>query len=149
MIEHHRMRVLITGTDAEQRSLVVGEEHVELNSLPDNSGFWFGNVFETIAVPPSARPRGHGEYLDVGLAPGLVRWQIIDYAPGESYPMHHTDTVDFDLVLQGSIELALDDGAHLLHAGDGVVVTGVDHAWAAGPDGARLSVIFLGTPAPA
>jgi quercetin dioxygenase-like cupin family protein len=149
MIEHHRMRVLITGTDAERRSVLVGEEYVELNSVPGSSGFWFGQVFETTSTPPPARQPGQGDHLEVGLAPGLVRWQVIDYEPGQSYPMHHTDTVDFDVVLQGSIELTLDDGTHILQAGDGVVIAGVDHAWAAGPDGARLSVLFVGTPPPA
>jgi quercetin dioxygenase-like cupin family protein len=149
MIPHHQMRVLITGQDAERRSIVVGEEHVALSSLADNPGFWFGNVFETTSSPPPARQPGHGHHLDVGVAPGVVRWQIIDYAPEQGYPMHHTDTVDFDVVLQGSIKLTLDDGAHMLQAGDGVVITGVDHAWTAGPDGARLSVMFVGTPPPA
>jgi quercetin dioxygenase-like cupin family protein len=62
--------------------------------------------------------------------------------------MHHTDTVDIDIVLDGSIELTLDDGVHVLQAGDGAVIRGVDHAWRAGSEGARLSVIFIGTPPP-
>jgi len=48
------------------------------------------------------------------------------------------------IVLSGSIELILDDGEHPLVAGDHVVVTGVDHAWRAGPDGCRISIISLG-----
>jgi quercetin dioxygenase-like cupin family protein len=143
------MRVVITGVDADGRSCVVGEERIELGSDATAPGFWFGEVYETASVPPPARPNGRGDRLEVGLAPGLVRWQVIDFQPGVTYPMHHTDTVDFDLVLRGSVELHLDDGVHTLHAGDGAVVNGVDHAWAAGPDGARLSVLFVGTPPPA
>jgi hypothetical protein len=33
---------------------------------------------------------------------------------------------------------------HPLAAGDSVVVTGVDHAWRAGPDGWRLSITTIG-----
>ncbi len=36
----------------------------------------------------------------------------------------------------------------LLVAGDLVVLAGVDHAWRAGPDGARLSAVLIGTPPP-
>lgn len=69
---------------------------------------------------------------------------IIEYGPGVTFPMHHTDTVDFDIVLSGSVELILDDGVHRLASGDSVVVTGVDHGWRAGPDGCRLSVVAIG-----
>jgi len=146
MAEQHGMRVLLTGADAEGRSCVVGEETVTLDAVPGSSGFWFGDVVETTATPPPAGPAQRGEHLELGLAPGVVRWQVIDYPEGQNYPMHHTDTVDFDTVLRGRIELTLDDGAHVLEAGDGAVINGVDHAWAAGPDGARLSVISIGTP---
>jgi hypothetical protein len=62
--------------------------------------------------------------------------------------MHQTDTLDFDLVVAGSMDLVLDDGPHHLGVNDCVVVTGVDHAWRAGPDGCTLSVFLLGTPPP-
>jgi quercetin dioxygenase-like cupin family protein len=84
--------------------------------------------------------------MDVGVPPGTICWLLMDYAAGERQGMHHTDTVDLDLVLEGSIELILDDGAHPLVAGDGVVVNGIDHGWHAGPEGARMSVTFLGSP---
>jgi quercetin dioxygenase-like cupin family protein len=144
--EQHEMRVLITGVDAEGRSCVVGEERVVLGSDPASSGFWFGSLFETTSAPPPARPPGRGEDLDIGLAPGVVRWQVIDYPEGPSYPVHHTDSVDLDIVLEGTIELTLDDGVHVLQVGEGAVINGVDHTWAGGPGGARLSAICIGTP---
>jgi uncharacterized cupin superfamily protein len=44
--------------------------------------------------------------------------------------MHHSDSVDFSIVLEGTVDLILDDGTHRLGPGDGVVMNGVDHAWA-------------------
>jgi quercetin dioxygenase-like cupin family protein len=140
------MRVLITGVVADGRSSVIGETDLTVDSLSTDPEFWFANIFETTSTPPPPRPAGHGHELEVGLTPGLVRWQVIDYAPEKSYPMHHTDTVDIDIVLDGSIQLTVDDGSHWLRAGDGAVINGVDHAWKAGPEGARLSVVFIGTP---
>jgi quercetin dioxygenase-like cupin family protein len=62
--------------------------------------------------------------------------------------MHYTDTVDFDVVLSGSVESILDDGAHLLTVGDSAVVTGVDHGWRAGPEGCRLNLMTIGVSPP-
>jgi quercetin dioxygenase-like cupin family protein len=69
---------------------------------------------------------------------------VVQYQPGAVYPRHQTPTVDFDSVLAGSIELLLDDGAHLLEVGDCVVVNGVDHGWRAGDQGVAMAVLMLG-----
>ena len=109
-------------------------------------GISVGGVFHTDTNPPPARPAGHGEFRDLGVAPGLVRWMIVGFDPGAFFDLHHTDTIDLDIVVDGTLELTLEDGAHQLVAGDAVVVTGVDHGWRAGPDGCRLSVTVIGTP---
>lgn len=54
---------------------------------------------------------------------------VIEYAAGAEFSMHHTDTVDFDVALSGSVELILGDGAHPFAVGD---------AWCAGPAMAQL-----------
>jgi len=57
--------------------------------------------------------------------PGLIQAFEAD-APG----MHTTDTVDYDIVLDGEVWLELDDGAEtLLRQGDIVVQCGTRHAW--------------------
>jgi hypothetical protein len=60
--------------------------------------------------------------------------------------MHHTDTIDFDTIIFGEVDILLDDGPHHLVPGDCVVVKGVDHAWLAGPEGCTSSVVVIGTP---
>ncbi|MDV3258240.1 MAG: cupin domain-containing protein, partial [Sphingomonas sp.] len=43
---------------------------------------------------------------------------------------HATSTLDFIVVLTGTLELELDDGARtLLNAGDAAVLNGVRHRW--------------------
>jgi len=80
--------------------------------------------------------------------PGHTHWVVSRWSPHEEAATHHSDTIDLDVVLEGSINLQLDDGHHHLVPGDCVVITGVDHAWKAGPDGCTLSVVLLGTPPP-
>jgi quercetin dioxygenase-like cupin family protein len=73
---------------------------------------------------------------------------VVHFPPGASSELHHTDTVDYDVVLAGSIDLILDGGNHRLEAGDCTVITGIDHNWQAGPDGCTLSVTLLGSTPP-
>ncbi|UXA17162.1 cupin domain-containing protein [Mycobacterium sp. SMC-4] len=140
------MRTLITGTDAAGRSCVVSDGELTLDELAP--GFAMGVPYATTASPPPARPAGSAPLIDQGIAPGLVRWMVVDLGAGSETPMHHTDTLDLQTVMSGTVELILDDGAHPLEPGDLVVLTGVDHAWRAGPDGCQLSAVLVGTPSP-
>jgi quercetin dioxygenase-like cupin family protein len=74
-------------------------------------------------------------------APGLLRYMDLS-DPG----MHTTDTIDFEVVLEGTVVLELDDGAKVtLHAGDTVVQNGTRHRWSnPGDTTARLAVFMCG-----
>ena len=140
------MRTMITGVDGDGRSCVVSDGELTLDQLAP--GFAMGIPFATATCPPPARNGGAAPLINQGIAPGLVRWMVVELGAGSETSMHHTDTLDLQTVLFGSVELVLDDGAHQLDAGDLVVLAGVDHAWRAGPDGARLSAVLIGTPPP-
>src|SRR5215469_12419728 len=49
---------------------------------------------------------------------------------GVTASIHRTDTVDYAVVLQGSITMLLDEQDVELSAGDVVVQNGTSHAWA-------------------
>jgi quercetin dioxygenase-like cupin family protein len=145
--ERGTVRTLITGVDADGRSCVVRQDELALDQLAP--GFAMSIPFATTSSPPPARAAGSAPLIDQGIAPGLARWMVVELGPGSETPMHHTDTLDLQTVLSGSVDLVLDDGAHRLEAGDLVVLAGVDHAWRGGPDGCRLSAVLIGTPPPA
>lgn len=112
-------------------------------------GLRYSVLYAAPSLPAIATGGGRvGGFLDLVVPPGALRWTLVEYAPGAEFPMHHTNTVDFDAVVSGSVDLILDDGAHPLAAGDSAVVTGVDHAWRAGPDGCRLSIMTIGASSP-
>ena len=140
------MTTLITGVDAGGKSCVVSRDDLTLDQLAP--GFAMGVPYATATSPPPARPAGGAPLIDQGIAPGLLRWMVVELGPGSETPMHHTDTLDLQTVLSGSVDLVLDDGAHRLEQGDLVVLTGIDHAWRAGPMGCRLSAVLVGTPPP-
>ncbi len=132
------MRRLLTGVDAFGRSCVVEETEF---SLPTRSEL----IYRTNSSPPPVRPPGSGADLDLDVPPGIVRWTFVHFEPGQRSDMHHTDTIDLDTIIFGSIDLVLHDGPHHLEAGDCVVVTGVDHGWLAGPKGCSWSVVMIGS----
>ena len=112
--------------------------------FPPVGGFRFG-IF---AVPPGDRRAATPpDDLEGAVAefearlPGLSSYMEPD-APG----MHTTDTIDFEVVLEGEIWLELDDGATVhLRPGDTVVQNGTRHAWRnEGTETARLAVFICG-----
>ncbi|MBB2993758.1 quercetin dioxygenase-like cupin family protein [Mycolicibacterium iranicum] len=74
--------------------------------------------------------------------PGLLAYM----ERGDDAGMHTTDTIDFEVVLEGTVELELDDGAKVtLNPGDTVVQNGTRHRWHnPGDVPARLALFVCG-----
>jgi quercetin dioxygenase-like cupin family protein len=141
------VRTFITGVDADGRSRLVSSDELTLDQLAPT--FAMGIPYATTTSPPPARTGGAAPLIDQGIAPGVVRWMVVDMGPESETPHHHTDTLDLQIVVSGSIDLVLDDGAHRLEQGDLAVLTGVDHAWRTGAEPCRLTAVLIGTPPPA
>ncbi|MGZ5844413.1 MAG: cupin domain-containing protein, partial [Xanthobacteraceae bacterium] len=58
------------------------------------------------------------------------RFAVIDFPPGNEPRMHRTETIDYVIVLEGEIEMDMDDSTVKLKAGDVMVQRGTNHAWA-------------------
>jgi mannose-6-phosphate isomerase-like protein (cupin superfamily) len=130
------MRKLVAGRGADGRSSAVVDEDI----TGADATLWQGRE-----VPPRLVSfGGAGEERDLGVRPGKALWVVHHFRPGEDVPMHHTASIDLDVLLAGSLTLVLDDGEHPLAPGDCVVVDGVDHAWRPGPNGATLAALVIG-----
>src|SRR5438309_6764061 len=68
----------------------------------------------------------------LGTAPPAngTRFAVIDFPPGNHPHMHRTETVDYVIVIEGEIEMDMDDSTVKLKAGDILVQRGTNHAWA-------------------
>lgn len=96
---------------------------------------WFpppdGFRFAFVTIPPDAR----GNSSDLDLAGAVAELQqklpgMAETLEPENPGMHTTDTVDFGVILSGSVWLELDNDAEReLRAGDCVVQNGTRHAW--------------------
>jgi mannose-6-phosphate isomerase-like protein (cupin superfamily) len=111
--------------------------------FPPIGGFRFGlfTVMPDSAATPDALDM-EAAVADVeAKLPGLLRY-LDPSNPG----VHTTDTIDFEVVLEGTIVLELDDGAEVtLHPGDTVVQNGTRHRWKnPGDIPARLALFICG-----
>ena len=147
------MRRFVTGVNAAGRSCVVEEGDVTLGPVEGIAEVLTASLWATDASPPPAAPPQAGHFIDVRHAPGFVRWTVVEHEPHKetgstttSSAMHHTNAIDLIFVIDGSTELVLDDDVRELHPGDCVVMTGVDHAMKAGPEGSRVITVAIGIP---
>ena len=68
----------------------------------------------------------------IGTAPPAngTRFAVIDFPPDNQPRMHRTETIDYVIVLEGEIEMDMDDSTVKMKAGDVMVQRGTNHAWA-------------------
>jgi|SRR5579875_1665467 quercetin dioxygenase-like cupin family protein len=74
--------------------------------------------------------------------PRGTRFAVIDFQPGNKPHMHRTETIDYVIVLEGEIEMDMDQSTVKLKAGDVMVQRGTNHAWA-NRSKARARVAFV------
>ena len=89
---------------------------------------WMVDAFPH-ALDEALNPADHPEHTGAMDGPGAW-FRIVTFAPRSSYPMHTTNTLDFVVVLAGSIRLILEEDEVTLYPGDSVVQRDTLHAWA-------------------
>lgn len=70
------------------------------------------------------------------------RFAVIDFPPGNTPHTHRTETLDYVIVIEGEIEMDMDDSTVKMKAGDIMVQRGTNHAWA-NRSAARARVAFV------
>ena len=80
-----------------------------------------GSIFRVVDFPPERGSRSREAVLkEMGVA---------DHGAARHYGMHRTRSVDYAVVLEGEIDMLLDDSEVHLEAGDVLVQQGTNHAW--------------------
>jgi mannose-6-phosphate isomerase-like protein (cupin superfamily) len=128
-----------------------GTPHFPDDGAPPAQAAYFAPIggfrFGMFAIPPEGTPLPSG--VDVAAGFEEMRRELpgmLDYMDPGDPGMHTTDTIDFEVVLDGTVELELDDGKFVtLQVGDTVVQNGTRHRWRnPGPGIARLAVFMCG-----
>lgn len=79
--------------------------------------------------------KSHADLMARGTL-GLVRnngivCRMLDFGPSTEHPMmHRTQSLDYGIIMEGSIEMSTDDGSTIvMHKGDVMIQRGTMHAW--------------------
>jgi len=152
------VRRVIAGIDASGRSVVLADTsspHVHtLPGMPPSlalTDLWYVDG----PVDPGAVADTADRELAVGPVTGGALFRVVQFPPDDELPRnedgdpalfwHATDTVDFNVVLQGRLVLLVETGSVELGVGDTFVVRGGRHAFSnPGPAPAVLAATAVG-----
>jgi quercetin dioxygenase-like cupin family protein len=127
------IRRVITGHDSNNVAKVLWDD-VAPNAKEPRHGsvstlVWCSDTMPVdIAVGEKIEDMG-ARILGTVPPPHGTRFCVIDFPPGRPGRMHRTETVDYVIVLQGAIEMDMDQSTVKLKAGDILIQRGTNHAW--------------------
>jgi len=142
------IRRFVTGHDANNVAKVIMEGPATNAKFP-SAGTVSTMIWSTDRTPADIAVGEKVEDLGariLGTAPPAngSRFAVIDFPPGNEPRMHRTETIDYVIVLEGEIEMDMDDSTVTLKAGDVMVQRGTNHAWAnRGTARARLAFVLV------
>lgn len=137
------MQVVVVGENEHGQSCVVRTEAIE-RAAPGE--FRHVQLWRTDVLPPPVNVprRKPGDPVMVLTEPSGSAFVHAFYPPHWESPMHRTDTLDYGVILAGTVALVLDAGELNLEVGDCWVMPGVLHQWRTGDSGATIACTVLG-----
>jgi quercetin dioxygenase-like cupin family protein len=141
------IRRVVTGHSANTAKVIL--DTPATNAKYRDSGLVSTMIWCTDRAPADI---GVGEKIEdmgariLGTAPPAKgsRFAVIDFPPGNKPHMHRTETIDYVIVIEGEIEMDMDDSTVKLKAGDVMVQRGANHAWAnRGTKRARVAFVLI------
>lgn len=137
---HLSTRRVVAGNSPTGESIVISDEELQVVSRGLGEGINGSEIWLTDSMPADASSAGeaaqrqgfikhYNDYNYVGSGQGSTS-RITGWEPGHALFRHRTQTVDYDVVLEGEIDLQLDGGKVVhLKAGDAVVLRQCRHTW--------------------
>jgi quercetin dioxygenase-like cupin family protein len=124
-----KIRRVVTGHDAQGKAIVTIDERAPATA--PRPGHQICAIWANENLPADNRDARDGATISEGSRlPNGATFRIVQHAPGAESRMHRTQTLDYCVVLQGSIVLELDDGVEVtLNVGDVLVQRGTIHKW--------------------
>ena len=126
-----QIRRVVTGHDEHGHAKVLFDGPLD-NFKSNRPGGSSATIWTTDTLPPNND--GHEDVAARPLATTVIEggsvFRVVRYEPGVAPRNHRTDSIDYAVVLSGSIEMTLDgDEKVTVHAGDLLVQRGTVHNW--------------------
>ena len=140
---------VVTGHDVNGRAVFRSEDVTPTKMIPSGDAS-FLLVWTTATVPADNNDETDGRHREAGLTlEGGSVIRVVDMLPGKESPMHRTNSIDYGIVLEGEIELELDDGAKRTVRRGGIIVQrGTNHLWRNTTDKpCRIAFVLIEAPA--
>jgi quercetin dioxygenase-like cupin family protein len=140
---------VVTGHNATGRAVFRSEDFTPTRLIPSGDAS-FLLLWTTETVPADNNDETDGREREAGLTlnkGSVIR--VVDMLPGKESPMHRTNSIDYGIVLEGEVELELDDGAtKTIRQGGIIVQRGTIHLWRNRTDSpCRIAFILIEAPA--
>jgi quercetin dioxygenase-like cupin family protein len=121
---------VVTGHDSAGRAVFASEDFAPTEVIPSGDAA-FLLMWTTETVPADNNDESDGRNREIGLTlEGGSVVRVVDMLPGKESPMHRTNSIDFGIVIEGEIELELDDGVKkTIRQGGLIVQRGTMHLW--------------------
>ena len=140
------IRRVVTTHDAQGKARVMVDAPAD-NPTSRRSGHQSQLIWMTDVTPSDLSHHEDMGARDAGRPPpaGGTIFRVLELQPGVSAEMHRTDTVDYVIMLEGAIDMEMDDGFEVhLETGDVMVQRGTYHSWTnRGTVPCRLAAILV------
>jgi quercetin dioxygenase-like cupin family protein len=127
------MRRIVTGHDETGKAVVLIDDRAT-NTRSSPSGNSSTLMWCTDAMPAGIEigtaPEDMGaRILGTPPPPNGTRFTVNEIVPGAAAHMHRTESIDYVIVISGTVDMDLDDSTVTMTAGDVMVQRGTNHAW--------------------
>jgi quercetin dioxygenase-like cupin family protein len=143
----HTFRRIVTShheSDTDGSKVQIYDDTLPMRSVLDGDAH-MTPLFASLDVPTKS---AHHILAPSVVTPNGTNGQVTDLAPGAKVGMHRTNSIDYNVILKGSVWLVTPSGDGKeervkVHAGEVVVQRGTIHAWEATEEGARWCTVIV------
>ena len=142
------IRRVVTGHTKEGEAIFISDNNYDTITIPSGDAA-MATIWTTATVPADCNDETDGRERDAGttLKGGSVI-RIVDMLPNASSPMHRTNSIDYGIIISGTIELELENSIFkTLTAGDIIVQRGTIHKWRNPSNEKMCRIVFVLTEA--